>query len=227
MHDLLHSYNLIAQWKSHQHVLCQVMRTCIIIVLKLDVLCASAGPKTTINFFWSFLKGFTSYVSSRISVSLAICAYQLQLLVEHYSKTGLSVHILPHRLFSIGQQYHRKKDFMRGLVDNTLDPRPYVFHWSWTAGKHEKLAYSKETGMWYLQDKCDEAAIRNQVDDASYLLGCCAAAPSAISNKADITGAKADHPFLILPNTLPSWATDESIKSSGKFLPKDKKNQAN
>jgi len=27
-----------------------------------------------------------------------------QLLVEHYSKTGLSVHILPHRLFSIGQQ---------------------------------------------------------------------------------------------------------------------------
>jgi hypothetical protein len=24
MHDLLHSYNLIAQWKSHQHVLCQV-----------------------------------------------------------------------------------------------------------------------------------------------------------------------------------------------------------
>ena len=49
MHDLLHSYNLISAWKSHQHVLCQ-------------------------------------------------------LLVEHYSKTGLSVHILPHRLFSIGQQ---------------------------------------------------------------------------------------------------------------------------
>jgi hypothetical protein len=49
MHDLLHSYNMISTFKSHQHVLCQ-------------------------------------------------------LLTEHYSKTGLSVHILPHRLFSIGQQ---------------------------------------------------------------------------------------------------------------------------
>jgi hypothetical protein len=85
MHDLLHSYNLISQWHSHQHVLCQ-------------------------------------------------------LLIEHYSKHGLRVKILPHSLFSIGQQYHRKKEFMRGLVYDRLNPRPYVFHWSWTAGKHEKLA---------------------------------------------------------------------------------------
>jgi len=115
---------------------------------------------------------------------------------------------------------------MRGLLDNTLDPRPYVFHWSWTAGKHEKLAYSKETGMWYLQETCDEAAIRSQVDDATYLVGCCAAAPVVINNNADTAAAaKAEHPFLIIPNTLPSWATDPTIKSSGKFLPKDKKSQ--
>lgn len=27
MHDLLHSYNLIVQWRSHQHVLCQLLVT--------------------------------------------------------------------------------------------------------------------------------------------------------------------------------------------------------
>lgn len=142
-----------------------------------------------------------------------------QLLVEHYSKTGLSVHILPHRLFSIGQQYHRKKDFMRGLVENTLDPRPYLFHWSWTAGKHEKLAYSKETGMWYLRDACDEAAIRGQVDDASYLLDCCA--PPPLMDEA-FKGTKAGHPYLQLPSTLPAWATDPTVKISGHFLPKNR-----
>ena len=138
MHDLLHSYNLISQWKSHQHVLCQ-------------------------------------------------------LLMDHYSKTGLSVYILPHRLFSIGQQYHRKKDFMRSLVENTADPRPFVFHWSWTAGKHEKLKYSVETGMWYLNPQCNEKSIRGHLDDPDYLVGCC---------KAGID----KHPYLLLPDALPEWA---------------------
>lgn len=144
-----------------------------------------------------------------------------QLLVEHYSKTGLAVHILPHRLFSIGQQYHRKKDFMRGLVSNTINPRPFVFHWSWTAGKHEKLAYSKETGMWYLRDTmCDERAIRSQVSDAAYLLGCCAAPPStdAVAEK----GTPGGHPYLLLPAALPAWATDPTVKTSGHFLPKNR-----
>lgn len=31
---------------------------------------------------------------------------------------------------------------------------PYGFHMCWTANKRDKIKYFKETGMWYLQDKC-------------------------------------------------------------------------
>lgn len=61
------------------------------------------------------------------------------LLAEHASRTGLRVDVLPQRLFAIGQQYHRKRAFMRALVKDVAEPRPFLFHWSWTAGKHEKL----------------------------------------------------------------------------------------
>mmetsp|Transcript_66857 Transcript_66857/g.151041 ORF Transcript_66857/g.151041 Transcript_66857/m.151041 type:complete len:151 (-) Transcript_66857:61-513(-) len=129
--------------------------------------------------------------------------FSSQLLVEHYSKTGLGVDILPHRLFSIGQQYHRRRDFMRGLVWDSLAPRPYVFHWSWTAGKGEKLKYSLETGTWYLGPQCGERSIRAHAGDPAFLGGCCLAPDE------DQTGRKVakPHPFLVLPNPLPEWAT--------------------
>lgn len=116
-----------------------------------------------------------------------------QLLVEHYTKTGLNVQILPHRFFSIGQQYHRKKDFMDHLMTNTLDPYPYMFHWSWTAGKSEKLKYSLETGMWYLKSQCNEKAIRSHKDDAEYLESCCMMP----------TGQENEHPYLFDKPLLP------------------------
>ncbi len=131
-----------------------------------------------------------------------------QLLVEHYGKTGLSVDILPHRLFSIGLQYHRKRAFMRSLLADTAAPRPVLFHWSWTAGKAEKLKFNLETGMWYLRAQCDEGAIRARAADREFLAGCCAA---------PVPGA---HPYLLLPAALPAWATDTEGVPPAKGKPK-------
>lgn len=76
---------------------------------------------------------------------------------------------------------------MLGLKENTMKPFPYIFHWSWTAGKSEKLKYSIETGMWYLKSKCNEKAIRSHLkDDIEYLDTCCRMP----------TGEKNEHPYL-------------------------------
>eukprot|EP00622_Pseudochattonella_farcimen_P006532 FR742355.1.p1 GENE.FR742355.1~~FR742355.1.p1 ORF type:complete len:275 (+),score=24.41 FR742355.1:109-825(+) len=118
MHELFQSFNLISQWRSHQHAL-------------------------------------------------------NMLLIDHHSRFGTGVKILDQELFSIGQQYHRKKEFMRELVEDKR--RPYLFHWSWTAGKTEKIKYSLETGMWYLRDTCTEASIKKNAGSSSFLNECCRA----------------------------------------------------
>ena len=119
MHDIFDSYNLISQWRSHQHVL-------------------------------------------------------NMLLVDHHSRFGTGVKILDQELFSIGQMFHRRKPFMRDLVHDKWHGS-YIFHWSWTAGKVGKLKYSRETGMWYLQDHCDEKAIQKNSGMPSFLEGSCRA----------------------------------------------------
>jgi hypothetical protein len=82
---------------------------------------------------------------------------------------------------------------MLALKENTLDPFPYVFHWSWTAGKTEKLKYSVETGMWYLQPECKEKQIRSNQNNADYLNECCLLP----------TGEANEHPYL-LDSPLPT-----------------------
>ena len=69
--------------------------------------------------------------------------------------------------------FHRRKEFVRELVHDTHVYNPYLFHWSWTAGKVEKLKYSRETGTWYLKDRCDEKAINSNAGNPSFLKGCC------------------------------------------------------
>ena len=71
---------------------------------------------------------------------------------------------------------------------------PFLFHWSWTEGKHEKLRYSKETGTWYLLPACNEKFIRGHLTNSSVLNACC-----------DL-GRLEEHSFLLLPETLPAWA---------------------
>ena len=138
-----------------------------------------------------------------------------QLLIEHYSKFGLRVKILPQRFFSIGQQYHRKKNFMRGLLYETLQPRPFVFHWSWTAGKSEKLAYSKETGMWYLRSECSAVTSRKINSNSNYLIDCCIVPVqgNTTENRGNVgtrvsATMRKSHSYLLLPEELPKWATD-------------------
>ena len=185
VHDLLNSYHYIAKWRSHQHVL--------------DML-----------------------------------------LVEHYTKSGLDVKILPQVDFAIGQLYHRRKDFMSELFRGNLRPYVsvvlgfnlcgfvhidvarfllscsprYVFHWSWTAGKHEKLKYSKETGMWYLASHCKEADIRRNIDNAGFLKGCCrrdgkTGSPGMLRPAQNRQETNLEHDFLLLPTTPPPWLTDK------------------
>ena len=60
--------------------------------------------------------------------------------------------MLPQRLFAIGQQYHHDPAFMAAISDGSH--LPYVFHWSWTSGKAEKLQFARETGMWLVRDEC-------------------------------------------------------------------------
>ena len=86
MNVVLHSFDLMLEWRSHQHVV--------------DML-----------------------------------------LIEMVSRMGLHVEILPQRLFAIGQAYHHDPAFMEGMRNETH--LPYVFHWSWTSGKDEKLKFAR------------------------------------------------------------------------------------
>ena len=84
---------------------------------------------------------------------------------------------------------------MQNLKLNELNPPPYMFHWSWTAGKSEKLSYSKEMGMWYLKDTCTEKNIRKNNENTEYINECCLMP----------TGEATEHPYLFgfpLNNTL-------------------------
>uniref|UniRef100_A0A7S2RSG6 Nucleotide-diphospho-sugar transferase domain-containing protein n=1 Tax=Rhizochromulina marina TaxID=1034831 RepID=A0A7S2RSG6_9STRA len=177
LQDLTHSFNLVAQWRSHQHVL--------------DML-----------------------------------------LVEHYSRSGLSVQILSQLDFSIGQTYHRRKYFMRELLQDQR--RPYLFHWSWTAGKHEKIKYSLETGMWYLHGVCTEARLREHRNNVTFLHGCCISTDAGVelqslrrsqsSHHENYTSfVKYPHPFLLPPQELPAWAFGDEEKPGAKKNKQKKK----
>ena len=137
MHDIFHSYNLISQWRSHQHALCMI-------------------------------------------------------LIEHHSRFGLKVKILEQYTFSIGQLYHRQKPFMRDIWYGKR--HPFVFHWSWTEGKVEKLKYSRETGMWYLKKECTDKSLQAKSSDEDYLNGCCI-----------LGDGGSPHPYLLKPKEDPPW----------------------
>jgi hypothetical protein len=137
MHDVFQSYNLISQWRSHQHALCMI-------------------------------------------------------LIEHHSRFGLKVKILEQHPFAIGQLYHRQKPFMREIWYGTR--QPYVFHWSWTEGKVEKLKYSRETGMWYLKGECTDKTLQEKSSNEAYLRGCCI-----------LGDGGRPHPYLLKPKEDPPW----------------------
>ena len=82
------------------------------------------------------------------------------------------------RLFPGGVHYHRKKDFMKGMMEKKVE-QPYIFHMSWTHNKDNKRLFFQQMGEWYLKPECEDKAV------ADILNGDAAAAADgdAVSNK--------------------------------------------
>jgi hypothetical protein len=75
-------------------------------------------------------------------------------LMELLDMHGVFSYMLPLHLFPTGIVYHHYPKFMAKLRVNNLSTAPYHFHMCWTANKREKIKYFKETGFWYVDDKC-------------------------------------------------------------------------
>jgi hypothetical protein len=82
-----------------------------------------------------------------------------QILAEHVSRYGTTVHLLPLEEFPSGMVYHHKKPLMEQMKRKQIIP--YVFHMCWTAGKKEKLKYLQELNFWYLKAECTVEALTN------------------------------------------------------------------
>jgi len=100
----------------------------------------------------------------------------IALLSEHASMYGLQVKIWERNLeeFPGGYSFHRKRDFMKKLVQGKL--RPYIFHMSWTLNKQNKLKYYEQMGEWYLKDQCRNHAVSDILGGMTYE-NCCAVEP--------------------------------------------------
>jgi len=80
----------------------------------------------------------------------------LELLSEHISYHGLRVKVFDGHdtnYFPTGGQFHLKKGFMKSLINGELND-VYLFHMNWTHDKKEKLAFLKQMGEWFVNDKC-------------------------------------------------------------------------
>ena len=80
-------------------------------------------------------------------------------------------------MFPGGFHYHKRKDFMKSLVQG--NEHPYIFHMSWTKNKENKQRFYKQMGEWFTDDAC----IEKDVDDIAIGDGktlteaCCSAEP--------------------------------------------------
>lgn len=100
----------------------------------------------------------------------------IQMLAEHNSLSGLRVKVLSREdtefPFPSGYHYNMNRNYMKQLAKG--EKKPYVFHMCWTLNREDKVAYMKQMGMWYLNDKCvgKKAASLGDINNA-----CCAAEP--------------------------------------------------
>lgn len=98
----------------------------------------------------------------------------IQLLAEHNSLSGLRVKVLSREgtEFPSGFHYNMNANYMKQLAKG--ETKPYAFHMCWTLNREDKVAYMKQMGMWYLNDKCvgKEAASLGDINNA-----CCSAEP--------------------------------------------------
>lgn len=63
--------------------------------------------------------------------------------------------------FPAGGHFHLKKDFMKKFLEGQFNDDLFVFHMNWTSDKHEKMAYLRQLGLWYVQDTCVEQSLES------------------------------------------------------------------
>ena len=102
----------------------------------------------------------------------------IALLSEHVSMYGLKVKIWERNLeeFPGGFSFHRKKDFMKKVVQGQV--KPYIFHMSWTFNKSNKIKFLQQMGEIYLNEQCQQAK-PNEIDGGAgaSISACCLAEP--------------------------------------------------
>jgi hypothetical protein len=74
-------------------------------------------------------------------------------LMESMDLFNVSLKILDLELFPTGVKYHHDKPYMQNLKAGVI--KPFNYHMCWTSNKGQKISYFKSTGMWYLNDRCE------------------------------------------------------------------------
>jgi len=122
----------------------------------------------------------------------------IQIMNEHASLYNLRVKVLQRDAeeFPGGYHYHRRKNFMKEILQKkTL---PYLFHMSWTANKDNKIKYFQQMGEWFVHDQCIGQTYENIINNISELTNpsayidksmpiqqCCLAEPNVICHYKD------------------------------------------
>lgn len=112
------------------------------------------------------------------------------LLTDHASSTGLRVKVFQRdsslgRDFPGGYHYHKRKTFMKDLIQKRRSP--YIFHMSWTVNKENKKFFYEQLGDWYVNEECvsktlDEIATRDHFDLSEQ---CCSVEPIVVCHYRD------------------------------------------
>ncbi|KAG7367535.1 nucleotide-diphospho-sugar transferase [Nitzschia inconspicua] len=100
----------------------------------------------------------------------------IALLNEHASMYGLKVKIWERNLeeFPGGYSFHRKKDFMKDVVQGKVSP--IIFHMSWTKNKDNKIKFYEQMGEFYLLDGC-QSVENAKIPGGASVSNCCATEP--------------------------------------------------
>lgn len=99
---------------------------------------------------------------------------------EHASWRGLRVKVLSSETmqeFPGGFHFHRRKQFMRDLMEGKV--KPYIFHMSWTDNKDNKRSFLEQMGDWLVKDECVGSTVSKIQSGNNHDLGktCCLAEP--------------------------------------------------
>lgn len=126
------------------------------------------------QYFFNSLLLAGDLILSTHSHQIALIA----LLNEHASMYGLKVKIFERNTqeFPGGFSFHRKKDFMKDMLQDRV--KPYIFHMSWTLNKDNKEKYYRQMGEWYLQDTCVGKPLSEIGGADAVFSRCCAAKPN-------------------------------------------------